>query len=246
MIGLRPQFRQGPQHRGSRSRRAPGSGDNAHARLSRLLCFGVGRLIPMHNRDSQIIGIKCSHRRREGNRQELPMKRIWLAALTGVLATSTMALVVDDASALTRAGVSRAGIHRVGVNRVGVNRVAVNRARIGYGRVGLGYRSVGLGYRGGWYGNRVGYRPGLGIAAAGVALGTTAAYYGSGYYGGSYYGGDTYDGSAAYASGVYPAAGWGGRVGYPTRATYGTGINSAGYSGYYGPICDPRSDSLCQ
>ena len=54
------------------------------------------------------------------------MKRIWLMALTGALATSTMALAVDDASALTRAGVSRAGIHRVGINRVGVNRVAVN------------------------------------------------------------------------------------------------------------------------
>src|SRR6478672_8811863 len=100
MIGLRPQFRQGPQHRGSRSRRAPGSGDNAHARLSRLLCFGVGWLIPMHNRDSEITGIKCT-RRREGNQQELSMKRIWLIAATGVLATSTMALVVDDASALT-------------------------------------------------------------------------------------------------------------------------------------------------
>jgi len=103
-------------------------------------------------------------------------------------------------------------------------------------RAGIGYGRVGLGYRGGWYGNRVGYRTGLGIAAAGVALGTTAAYYG----------GDAYDGSAAYASGVYPAAGWGGRVGYPTRATYRAGIISSGYSGYYGPICDPRSDSLCQ
>ena len=41
-----------------------------------------------------------------------------------------MALAVDDASAVTRAGVSRAGVNRVGVNRVGVNRVGVNRVGI--------------------------------------------------------------------------------------------------------------------
>src|SRR4029079_10416203 len=148
MIGLRPQCRRRTQQQASRSRRALGSRDNAHARRSRLLCFGVGWLIPMHNRDSDITGIKCT-RRREGNQQELSMKRIWLIAATGVLATSTMALAVDDASALTRAGVSRAGINRVGVNRVGINRVGVNRIgvnRVGGNRVGLGCGRLGLGF----------------------------------------------------------------------------------------------------
>src|SRR6476659_1970281 len=71
------------------------------------------------------------------DQQESPMKRIWLIALTSALATSTMALAVDDASAVTRAGVSRAGVNRVGVNRVGVNRVGVN--RVGLNRAGIGY-----------------------------------------------------------------------------------------------------------
>jgi hypothetical protein len=131
------------------------------------------------------------------------MKRMCLAALTGALAISTMALAIDDASAAYRGGVHRVGVNRVGVNRVGVNRVGVGRVGIGYGRAGIGYGRAGIGYgraalayRGGWngyYGRRLG-------VATGVALGTAAAYYGgSGYYGDSGYG--------AYASANYDASG---------------------------------------
>ena len=121
-----------------------------------------------------------------------------LAALTGALAISGMALAIDDASAAYRGGGYRGGIGRVGVGRVGVGRVGLGygRAGLGYGRVGLGYGRAGLGYGrvGVGYGRWGGWRPGLGLAA-GAALGT-AAYYGSGgYYGGSGYG--------AYASAAY-------------------------------------------
>ena len=131
------------------------------------------------------------------------MKRMCLAALTGALAISGMALAIDDASAAYRGGGYRGGIGRVGVGRVGVGRVGVGRVGLGYGRAGLGYGRVGLGYGraglgygrvGVGYGRWGGWRPGLGLAA-GAALGT-AAYYGSGgYYGGSGYG--------AYASAAY-------------------------------------------
>ena len=138
------------------------------------------------------------------------MKRMCLAALTGALAISGMALAIDDASAAYRGGGYRGGIGRVGVGRVGVGRVGVGRVGLGYGRAGLGYGRVGLGYGrvglgygraglgygrvGVGYGRWGGWRPGLGLAA-GAAVGT-AAYYGSGgYYGGSGYG--------AYASAAY-------------------------------------------
>ena len=48
------------------------------------------------------------------------MKRMWLAALTGALAISTMAVAIDVASAAIRGGVYRGGVHRVGVGRVGI------------------------------------------------------------------------------------------------------------------------------
>ena len=67
------------------------------------------------------------------------MKRMCLAALTGALAISTMAVAIDVASAATRGGVYRGGVNRVGVGRVGVNRVGVGRVGIGYGRAGIGY-----------------------------------------------------------------------------------------------------------
>jgi hypothetical protein len=85
------------------------------------------------------------------------MKRMYLAALSGAIAISTLAVAIDAASAGPRYGVYRGGVNRVGWGRVGA----------GYGRFGYG-----RGY----------YRPGLGVAAgAGLAA---AAYYGSGYYGG--------------------------------------------------------------
>jgi len=125
------------------------------------------------------------------------MKRMYLAALTGALAISGMALAIDDASAAYRGGVYRGGVGRVGVGRVGVGRVGIGYGRVGIGRVGLGYGRVGLGY-----GRWGGWRPGLGLAA-GAALGT-AAYYGSG----GYYGGSGYDsGYGAYASAAYGTTG---------------------------------------
>ena len=116
------------------------------------------------------------------------MKHISIAALTGALAISTVAVAIDVASAAPRGGVNRVGVGRVGVNRVGINRVGVGRAGIGYGRAGIGYGR-------GWNGY---YRPGLGLAA-GAALGTAAAYGGTGYYGNSGYG--------AYASAAYDTSG---------------------------------------
>jgi hypothetical protein len=146
--------------------------------------------------------------------QEKLMKRICLAALTGALAISTVAVAIDVASAAPRGGAYRGGVNRVGVGRVGgVNRVGVNRVGVGYGRAGLGYgRGIGYGrgalaYRGGWNGY---YRPGLGLAA-GAVLGTaaaigTAAAYGSDYYGNGGYGyGDS--GYGGYASAPYGASG---------------------------------------
>jgi hypothetical protein len=106
--------------------------------------------------------------------QEKLMKRMCLAALTGALAISTMAVAIDFASAATRGGV-----YRVGVGRVG----------IGYGRAGIGYDRAALAYRGEWNGY---YRRGLGVAA-GVALGTAAAYYGD----------SSYTSAGYDASGVY-------------------------------------------
>ena len=110
------------------------------------------------------------------------MKRMCLAALTGALAISTMAVAIDVASAATRGGVYRGGVNRVGVGRVGVNRVGVG--RVGMGRVGIGYGRAGIGYgRGPVTGPDMAWaidlatawRPGCGCG--GAALGS-AAYYG--------------------------------------------------------------------
>ena len=221
------------------------------------------------------------------------MKRMCLAALTGALAISAMAVAIDVASAATRAGVYRAGVNRVGVARVGV------------GRVGIGYRRAGLAYRGGWNGY---YRRGVGLAA-GVALGVAAA--------GAYASAaDTaietteatpvwsYSGNGGYIQDMYPSvagmslAGGGDNVGYVGHAGLGYGRAGLGYgrvglgygrarlalgaaaagayasaadmssavgsnvgyagaarsiyatrymsAGYYGPVCDPRINVLCQ
>jgi BA14K-like protein len=91
------------------------------------------------------------------------MKRMCLAALTGALAISTMAVAIDDASAATRGGAYRGGAYRgVGVGRVGVGRaglgygragIGYGRAGIGYGRAGVGYGGAALAYSGGWNGD---------------------------------------------------------------------------------------------
>jgi hypothetical protein len=128
--------------------------------------------------------------------QEQLMKSMCLAALTGALAISTMALAIDVASAATRYGVYRGGVNRVGVAGVGVARVGV--ARVGVGRVGIGYGGAGVGY-----GRWAGYRPGYGLGYRRYGLGAAAvagAAVGAGYYAGGAYG--AYD---AYASGGYDA-----------------------------------------
>jgi BA14K-like protein len=115
------------------------------------------------------------------------MKSMCLAALTGALAISSMAVAIDVASAATRYGVYRGGVNRVGVARVGVGRVG-----IGYGRAGVGY------------GRWAGYRPGYGLGYRRYGLGAAAvagAAVGAGYYAGGAY--DAYasgDASAAYAT----------------------------------------------
>jgi hypothetical protein len=93
-----------------------------------------------------------------------------------------------------------------------VNRVGVNRARIAY-RSGLGGVNR-VGWNGNWnYGNRARW----GVAAAGLAIGATAAAYNPGSYYDSEY--------------------------YLTRDDY---IRSYRGTGYIGPVCNPWVDRLCQ
>src|SRR5262245_20024546 len=100
------------------------------------------------------------------NEEEASMKRILFVALSGALATVTMVVAMDDASAARRVGVSAAGgVRAVGINRGAVRAAGINRA--GVHRSGLAYRAA--------YRNRVGWngnywnRPAWGLAAAGAA-----------------------------------------------------------------------------
>ncbi len=103
----------------------------------------------------------------------------------------------------------------------GVHRRAGRRAARGayYG----GYDNAGYGYSGVGYGG-VGY--GVERRAA------RRAYYGG-------YGGDGMAAAGAYAGAAYSA----GSNSYPARATFTQGYMP---TGYYGPVCDPRVDRLCQ
>jgi hypothetical protein len=141
------------------------------------------------------------------------MKRICILVLSAASMTAAMALAVDDASAQRRGGVGRIGVGGGGVNRAGLNRVGSN--RIGVNRAGLGYR------------------PGLGVAAAGLAIGATAsAAYGYGNY-------DSY-GSAdgSFDSGYYPT-----RDEYIRSHRVG---RSEWELTYFGPVCNPAVESRCQ
>jgi hypothetical protein len=180
------------------------------------------------------------------------MKRIWLVPLSGAVVMASMAMAVDEASAY-RAGVRGVGVNRVGVNRVGINRVGINR----------------VGYRGGVYGTRYGYgayRPGLRVAAAGVAVGAAAASTGAYYGDGTYY--NRRLGNRAYyntADGTYGSGGFAGGVYRPAGIGYDSTLAGRGYStagiyptreivkrsyvpmySYYGPLCNPRIDGGCQ
>jgi hypothetical protein len=154
----------------------------------------------------------------ERYQQEKVMKRMCLAALTGALAISTVAVAIDVASAAPRHGVYRGGVGRVGVGRVGVGRVGYG--RVGYGRW-AGYRpGYGLGYRRGY---------GWGAAAvAGAALG--AGYYASGGYDAYASGGDdayASGGDDAYASGDYSASGDYGASGGETYILHGATMSES-------------------
>ena len=145
--------------------------------------------------------------------QEQLMKSMCLAALTGALAISTMALAIDVASAATRYGVYRGGVNRVGVARVGV-------ARVGVGRVGIGYGGAGVGY-----GRWAGYRPGYGLGYRRYGLGAAAvagAAVGAGYYAGGAYDAYASGGYDAYASGDANAA-------YELRCWHGRCLHLARY-----------------
>jgi len=146
------------------------------------------------------------------------MKSLLLVALSAATATATMALATDDASAAAR----RSGVNRADVNAGGINRYpgAVNRA--GVNRVGIGYRpGLDGGNHVGWNDNWNNWnRPGWGVAATGLAIGATAA---------------SASASANYGSDDSRY--------YPTRAEYN---RSHRYGFYYGPVCNPWTDRLCQ
>ena len=111
----------------------------------------------------------------------------------------------------------------------GVHRRAGRRAARGayYG----GYDNAGYGYGGVGYGG-VGVGVGYGVERRAARR----AYYG-GYGNGGY-------GMAAGAAGAYAGAAYiAGSNNYPARATFTQGYMPAGY---YGPVCDPRVDRLCQ
>lgn len=152
------------------------------------------------------------------------MKSMCLAALTGALAISTMALAIDVASAATRYGVYRGGVNRVGVARVGV-------ARVGVGRVGIGYGGAGVGY-----GRWAGYRPGYGLGYRRYGLGAAAvagAAVGAGYYAGGAYDAYASGGYDAYASGdanaVYVSSDVGTSDAYILHGTYISETDAVAY-----------------
>lgn len=172
------------------------------------------------------------------------MKRIWLVALSGALATATMALAMDEASAARRGGgYSRGGVHAGGINRGGMRAANINRRAVAVNRPGV--NRAGIAYRSGWGGNRVGWndnywnRPGWGVAAAGAAVGLAAGAAAAST--ANYYGDALYDG------GVF-TPGWSARANdvryYPSRAV----MTGGGYipMNYIGPICNPRVDANCQ
>ncbi len=80
------------------------------------------------------------------------------------------------------------------------------------------------------------------VVGVGVGYGVERRAARRAYYGG--YGNGGYGMAAAGAAGAYAGAAYiAGSNSYPAR-----GINSQSYSpaGYYGPVCDPRVDRLCQ
>src|SRR5262245_54551395 len=101
--------------------------------------------------------------------EEVPMRRIWLVALSGALATGAIALAMDDASAARRGG----GVHRAGgVHAGGVNRAARAAYRPGVNRAAR-VSANRVGWNNNW--NRPAWGVGAAAAATGLAIGATAA-----------------------------------------------------------------------
>ena len=187
------------------------------------------------------------------------MKRVWLIALSGAIATATAAFVVGDASAQYRGrAIGVAAYH--GVYAPGVYRRTARRAyrRAAYAGV---EPSVGIG----WNNAASWDTAGSGVGAAAVVVGATAPSNAPGYdayaaYGGNYgtFGAGTYRRTGElYAPAVrttpvgarYMAAAarnttaaW---TQYPTRGEYARGYVTPGYLGYYGPQCNPLLDPGC-
>jgi hypothetical protein len=190
------------------------------------------------------------------------MKRVCLVALSGAIATATMAFAVGDASAQYRGravGVAAYdNVYAPGVYAPGVDRRTARRA---YRQAA--YTGVGLGADAGW--NNAMYRGAPGYGAAAVAAGAPAAANEAGYdayaaYGGNYgsFGAGTYRRTGElYAPAVqttragarYIAAAARDTTGrwtqYPTRGEYARGYVASGQTGYYGPQCNPLLDIGC-
>ena len=80
------------------------------------------------------------------------------------------------------------------------------------------------------------------VCGVGVGYGVERRAARRAYYGG--YGNGGYGMAAAGAAGAYAGAAYNaGSNSYPARATFTQGYMPAGY---YGPVCDPRVDRLCQ
>ena len=104
-----------------------------------------------------------------------------------------------------------------GVHRRAGRRAARGAYYGGYDNAGYGYGGVGVGYGVERRAARRAYYGGYGNGGYGMAAGATGAYAGAAYIAGS--------------------------NSYPARATFTQGYMPAGY---YGPVCDPRVDRLCQ
>jgi hypothetical protein len=187
------------------------------------------------------------------------MKRVWLIALSGAIATATAAFVAGDASAqYYGSGVGVAAYQ--GVYSPGVYRRTARRAyrRAAYAGVDPG---VGVGWNNAAYWGTAG----SGVSAASVAVGATASGSAPGYNAYAAYGGNT-GSHGDFSAGTYRRTGelyapavQTSRVGarymaaaarnttaawtqYPTRGEYARGYVTPGY---YGPQCNPLLDPGC-
>lgn len=188
------------------------------------------------------------------------MKRMHFFALSGAIATATIAFGISDASAQYRrsavGGAAYDNLYTQGVYRRTARRAYRRAAYAGVIAPGIGAGWNSANYAGlpGWGGARA--------LAAGAAATSNAAGYGTyGAYGNNYgsFDAGTYrrTGEVHYRPSpaltrvaasrialVSPdeAAAW---ASYPTRAEFVRGYVTPGYAGYYGPRCNPLVDIGC-